>query len=446
MNVGKTRPVTPIQQQKKLFDRGFAWADWLASWFYFGFNNVASVRIAVEGVAVFALVITIIGIFGEIEQRKVDRGVRVATLYAQIAQLRAIPDGKRSKALAASVETLARDGVPMSNLVLSEAEIRVANLRNAYLISADLRNADFCMTDFSSADLRRANLSAANFRGTILENANFNGADLRKTDLRKAIVARPNTRHPYPPRMLCEAGNRSLDLLARNDIYFRSTKANKASFRNANLHGAWLIEAKLRDADFQDAVLTEAHLTATNLRGANLRCANLTDADFCGTDIVPRLRSAIFPSSDLRNANLWHAVLQRTQFCDVDLSNAILIGADLRNAQLVGANLKGANLTKADLSEADLRLTNVNATIFRGANLSGTDLNGAVGLCEAQVAMACAETGNPPILPKSVKWNGVVCPKLTNGVGNRRASDYLFLEPQRSLSCLVSPISFADDN
>ena len=381
MNVGKTRPISPTRKKEKLtdeklFSRVFARADWLASWFYFGFSNVASVRFAVEGLAVIALVFTVIGVYGEIAQRKVDRGVRVATLFAQIAQTRAIPDGKSSMAVAAIVEALAREGVPMSNLPLSGAEIRVANLEDAYLPGADLSHGDFCMTDFSRADLRGIDLSHASLRGTVLEDADFSGAYLRKTDLRKALVFEPGRTDIFIESSLCDAGYRALELLEPGDIsYSRSATAEGASFRRAHLEGAWFTGATLRDADFRGADLRGADLQATNLRGADLRGADLRDAVFCKMSIWQQS-----PGADLRNANLREAKLCGTRFCDADLRNAVLVDA----------------------------------------NLSGAELDRAVGLSEAQLASACAARENPPQLPKAMKWLGKACPGSSVG-GNRGA-------------------------
>ena len=391
MNVGKTRPISPTRKKekltaKKLFSRVFARADWLASWFYFGFSNVASVRFAVEGLAVIALVFTVIGVYGEIAQRNVDRGVQVATLFAQIAQTRAIPDGKSSAALATIVEALARERVPMSNLVLSEAEIRVANLKDAYLQAADLSHADFCMTDFSRADLRWTNLSHANLRGTVLEDADFSGADLRKTDLREALVMEPGRTDILIEPILCDAGSRALELLEPGQIlYSRSTMAEGARFRRAVLEGAWFTGATLRDADFRGANLRGADLQATNLRGADLRGADLRDAVFCEMSFGQQIPRAV---ADLRSADLRGAKLCGTRFCDADLHNAVLVGA----------------------------------------NLSGAELYRAVGLSEVQLASACAARDDPPQLPESIRWLGETCTVSSVGGGNREAHDSIFGE------------------
>ena len=51
---------------------------------------------------------------------------------------------------------------------------------------------------------------------------------------------------------------------------------------NANLRGAYLVDADLRDADLRGADLRDADLRDADLRGANLRGADLRGADLRG--------------------------------------------------------------------------------------------------------------------------------------------------------------------
>ena len=293
--VGSTRPTfRRVWKGKSPVLRFFAPFEYWTAWFFFLFNNVALFRFGIEAVAAGALIVTVVGVYGEFQQRQTDRGVRVATLFAQIAQIHALPDGKGLRALKAGVEALAREDVPMTGINLSGAKLRGADLSGADLIWADLIDADLIEADLSGADLSGADLS---------------DADLIEADLSSACLV-------------------------------------EASLIEANLSDADLIDADLSDADLIEADLSDADLIDADLRGANLRGANLRGASLSGAN----LRGANLIDADLRGANLRGANLRGASLSGADLREASLSGADLREASLSGADLR----TTINLSEAQL--------------------------------------------------------------------------------------------
>ena len=74
-------------------------------------------------------------------------------------------------------------GADLCGASLSGADLRGANLSEAYL-----RGADLCGASLSEAYLRGANLSEADLRGADLSEAYLCGADLRGADLRGAVI------------------------------------------------------------------------------------------------------------------------------------------------------------------------------------------------------------------------------------------------------------------
>ena len=114
---------------------------------------------------------------------------------------------------------------------LYEANLRGADLHNADLSGADLHNTDLSGADLSGADLSGANLRNANLYGAYLLNADLSGADFRSANLLNAILSGANLHY-------------------------------------ANLYGANLLIAKLSGADLHNADLSEAHLRGADLRGA----------------------------------------------------------------------------------------------------------------------------------------------------------------------------------
>ena len=89
-------------------------------------------------------------------------------------------------------------------------------------------------------------------------------------------------------------------------------------------------------------------------------------ADFSGLCAIGLKKSLRL--QNLRGANLYWAVLERTDLSGTNLERADLRGANLRGAILVGANLRGADLGTDNLG---------GPTRLQGANLSEAILNRA---------------------------------------------------------------------
>lgn len=145
-------------------------------------------------------------------------------------------------------------------------------------------------------------------------------------------------------------------------------------------HEAWL---QSHGSEGKRALFEKADLHGHSLHKANLASAGLREADLSDADC----RYAIFTSADLRRADLSGADLT-----GANLSVANLRGATLRLSKLSEASLRGADLAGACLTDAALA-----ATDFAGANLLDTDLRQsdltwAVGLTQAQINKARADT------------------------------------------------------
>lgn len=182
MKVGLEKPTLATgHKQKPFLLRSIARCNWAASWFYFGFNNVALIRFAVHIVSASVLLFTIVQIISEFQQREMDRAVRVATLFSQIAHLHSLPNKKGLKSLKSSVEALASHNVPMSNINLSGADLSETNLVGVRVGGANLSGADFFRADLRDADFRGADLSMANLSEAKVAGANFSGANLSDT-------------------------------------------------------------------------------------------------------------------------------------------------------------------------------------------------------------------------------------------------------------------------
>ena len=140
---------------------------------------------------------------------------------------------------------------------------------------ADLRRANLC-----DAYLHRANLYGANLRGADLHNADLCGADLRNADLSGADLSGADLHNAdLSGAGLCNADLHGTDL--------RRANLRNANLRNANLYGAFLLNTDLSRADFRSANLLDAFLSDADLHNADLRGANLCDADLRSAKNVP---------------------------------------------------------------------------------------------------------------------------------------------------------------
>lgn len=117
----------------------------------------------------------------------------------------------------------------------------------------------------------------------------------------------------------------------------RSPQDGCANFADADLQGAYLVNADLRGSYMPEANMAYAQLSDADMRDADLRGVNL--------------HNALMTGADLRGADLRYAQLEGSP----DEMGAFLPAADLRGADLRGATLSGSYLSGADLRGADLR-------------------------------------------------------------------------------------------
>ena len=132
-------------------------ADWIDTW-----SPVKLLRV----LEVIAILAALVAFAFEVKQRPADRAVRVATLFAQIAEALALPGDKGVSAVKVSLHALVGEGVDMTDIGLRGANLSGVNLSGAILTGADLTGADL-----TGANLSEAILSGTNFSGTDLTTA-----------------------------------------------------------------------------------------------------------------------------------------------------------------------------------------------------------------------------------------------------------------------------------
>ena len=263
MRMHQERPILS-QNSTNILGCVFSILNWLAGLFYYYFHNLPLFRIIIQGFAAVVILGTGIALLLEIQQREIDRGLRVATLHTQIAQVRAIGN---ERAVKLSLEALAREGASMSNINLYGAVLNNANLRKADLLQADLNTAKLRDANLREANLEEAKLFDAVLAYSDLQNANLFGADLREANL------------------------------------------FNVNLRSADLRFAKLQNADLRRADMREGKLCEVNLFNTDLRWIDLMGADLHNANLYGA----RLMGAILTQANLKGTNLSQTDLSQTK-------------------------------------------------------------------------------------------------------------------------------------
>jgi uncharacterized protein YjbI with pentapeptide repeats len=149
-------------------------------------------------------------------------------------------------------------------------------LRWAVLTEADLRGANL-----DDLDLSESSLVGADLREAQLRRSNLDGADLTRADL-------------------------------------SGTALERAALRRVTLNDAMLIDAVLVRADLTDAVMLRTVLRGAQLGGAILNGADLSEADLRSTDVPDDEPPAVndrtrFAGTRIDNAMAWHRSLNDTQ-------------------------------------------------------------------------------------------------------------------------------------
>ena len=263
MRVGKTLPaLRPLWMQRNLAWNILAYLELLATWPFYLFHTLAIFRLAFQAAAIALLILGALGVREEFRQRDIDRGVRIATLSAQLAQMRGLRDEHRLGAMKPIVEGLVRDRVPMNSF----------DLTGAILNDADLHNADFSATMLKKALLQRTNL-----RNGLLDSANICHSDLTRADISNASLFRTGLSYAILRRVNFSSADLSAAFLNETDL-------RHADFTGAKLVGADLRKAKLNNAVLKNADLTDANLSQAVLRNADLKGTILVGADLSSAD------------------------------------------------------------------------------------------------------------------------------------------------------------------
>jgi uncharacterized protein YjbI with pentapeptide repeats len=228
------------------------------------------------------------------------------------------------------------EGAAWPYVRLPKADLREADLNEAYLHEANLEGADA-----NHAQLYQAKLQGADLTEFFAREANLYGADLSRAKAEKAVFE----------GAILERANLDNAVL------------RGARFAGANLSGASFVEADLSGAVLKGADITNADFTSANLEGASLTKLSLRKAILTG---------ARFVRADLRDCDLEYLQLPAAEFDDADLEGAYLTGSWMPEAYFESACLRRAGLADVNWAGACLRCADLTGASFHaGSSRSG---------------------------------------------------------------------------
>lgn len=300
-------------------------------------------------------------------------------------------------------------GVDLSGLILKGIDLHGAFLEGADLTNTDLSNADlrdcvlvrsklsqtiFCNSEMDGVNLGQADLTGSNFSEANLGNAVFYQAKLANACFKDAKMIGADLSECKGKKANMYGADLSnarfieseLDCADFSDCNLTEALFLNTSAKRINFTGAQLVATILVQFEGDESVFTNSDLTnlsaamAVTLRNANFHGANLLNANLRGADLWGSnfenadLSGADLSECNLENSRFYRAVAKQTMFMSAILNNANMISinlyegslqkAQLENTDLRGANLFAADLLQADFSNARLEEANVQKTIL----------------------------------------------------------------------------------
>jgi uncharacterized protein YjbI with pentapeptide repeats len=290
--------------------------------------------------------------------RKTSRRMRPNEDDAEIAKRRKPSKGKRyDSSSRKKIAWLLADGRPLSRLII----------RGISLQGMDLRGVDLSGTRLHRTNLSGVNLAGANLTNATLYRVNLQDAVLEGTDL---------TRIKARGIISGMIRGQPLNLSRRYKIANGYFVGGRADIQGADLTGADLTGVDLSHTNLSDVLLTRAILRDVNLGHAILRRTNVDGADMAGVRAHKRqgrpgrylytstLRSSGIVGKPVALPPYYHLVNGYLICPGVTLQGAYLDGADMSGMHLKYVSIMNSNMDGADMSGA--KLFNCSFTKIRG--------------------------------------------------------------------------------
>jgi len=174
--------------------------------------------------------------------------------------------------------------------------------------------------------------------------------------------------------------------------------------RNLILSRSSLADANLTNTDFTLTDLRNAVLDGANMQKAVLMRTFLNHARLMGANLEKVIGyRTIFEGANLSGSNLGKSELQRADFSNAVLRQVQFSKAELGRTRFNGATIEDTDFSFSNLARADFRGVKMSGrndftkAFFYRTRLEGEDLSNAVGLDQSQIDMSCGDAAT--VLP-----------------------------------------------
>ena len=138
-----------------------------------------------------------------------------------------------------------------------------------------------------------------------------------------------------------------------------------------------LSEGHMPRADIQ-AILTVIGRRTDEQRASDLGLINLKETDLRNANLIKaHLEKSDFLGANMKGAILFKAHLEEAELIEAHLEGAFFHSAHLEGAKFINAHLEGANLDHAHLEGAKILMSYFLGATFDGTHLVGAELDGA---------------------------------------------------------------------
>jgi len=303
-----------------------------------------------------------------IEKRKLVQGLRSTSrgiLESALEDLRVknwLEDGSLS-------------GINLNGVVLSDLDLRHANLDSANFMNGTLNNVNFEFAILANANLRWVSSNRCNFNRTSLLGAKLSSGQFTLCSFSPASLSE-----------LSIAGAEFIETDFSNAEMCGITFEKKTHLLNCNFDHCNLIASIIQGCDLTSSYLCNADVRRVEIRHSTLKKTILhniiggsvviEDCDFTNSEMVEgymeqsTIRCSIFVDVNYRSCKF-----KNTTFEDCDFSGAKLSDCDFRHTAWINCNLTNADLSGTDLRAADLTQAITVGASFEGANTHGMRSN-----------------------------------------------------------------------
>lgn len=319
---------------------------------------------------------------------------------------RAICDGETKPGEISTRAQLAEDYkkvIDYRNLLLQDADLKDSDLVDMgdkiksvidRFFQRYLKNELLTGVSISNLEISEADLSKTSFSGSFLQNISFlKETNLQSADFRNSTLS--SITFDRDSKINCEGINFSDSKLI--GIQFHTgMNLQRAIFTNADLKSMGTFAPEDKEGDglkLSHAVFERANMTYLDIYNVCFDFANFNEARLTDSKIgssAQKKNNTSFRYADMTKADLLQCVIERCDFQNANLSQAILTYAMIQDVIFTECRFRGASMSESSLehccfdkafcTEMSLKGAQITHSTFKYATMASVDMSGATFL------------------------------------------------------------------